>query len=372
MNYLFSRTYETMAQLKYMVSLWTTAQQEAATLTDSEGVTILTYDDIMGEISDRYFSYKTILHHSEETITPAEGAAMIYSNYTRWKSERLDNIRRAWEAINEEYNPLYNYDRYEDAAKDKDETAHGRKVATNSDIKEETNTDFKESTNTDSKVSHNMDTKTERASDLKTEHATNIKASTASDLTSSVNTDVTETEGQALKTDIRPTWMDDEQTTAKETTKPGDRHTTGAAANNYTNTTGLANNNYTQTEGQAAGNYDRVNGIAANNYDQTTASSVNNFDHTEGSALNNYTHKEGDASDNYNRTHGDKTDNYTEESGKTTINRDIGARHMYGNIGTTKTQEMMLDEINARRLNFKHMLIDEWVHLVSYSMEVIS
>ena len=37
MNYLFSRTYETMAQLKYMVSLWTQAQQTAATLTDGEG-----------------------------------------------------------------------------------------------------------------------------------------------------------------------------------------------------------------------------------------------------------------------------------------------------------------------------------------------
>ena len=148
MNYLFSRTYETMAQLKYMVSLWTQAQQTAATLTDSEGVAILTYDDLMGEISDRYFSYKTILHHTEETITPAEGANMIYSNFARWKSERLDNIRRAWEAINEVYDPLYNYDRYEAAAHDKDETEHGRKVATNSDIKEETNTDYKESTNT--------------------------------------------------------------------------------------------------------------------------------------------------------------------------------------------------------------------------------
>ena len=372
MNYLFSRTYETMAQLKYMVSLWTTAQQNAATLTDGEGVTILDYDDLMGEISDRYFSYKTILHHSEEVITPAQGANMIFSNFARWKSERLDNIRRAWEAINEEYNPLYNYDRYEAAAHDKDETEHGRKVATNSDIKEETNTDYKESTNTDSKVSHNMDTKTERASDLKTEHATNIKASTASDIKSSVNTDVTETEGQALKTDIRPTWAADEQTTAKETTKPGDRHTTGEAASNYTQTSGLANNNYTQTEGQATGNYDRVNGIAASNYDKTTASSVNNFDRTEGSEQNNYIHKEGDASDNYNRTYGDDSDNYTQESGKTTIQRDIGARHMYGNIGTTKTQEMMLDEINARKINFKHMLIDEWVHTVAYSLEVVS
>lgn len=371
MTFLFEQVHETMAQLKYMVSLWTTAQQTAATLTDSEGVAILTYDDIKGEISDRYFSYKTLLHHSEEVITPSEGATMIYNNYARWKTERLDNIRRAWEAINEEYDPLYNYDRYEDAAHDKDETTHGRKVATNSDIKEETNTDYKESTNTDSKVSHNMDTKTERASDLKTEHATDIKASTASDITSSVNTDVTETEGQALKTDIRPTWAADEQTTAKETTKPGDRHTTGAAADNYTQTTGQANNNYTQTEGQAAANYDRVNGLATNNYDQTTASSVNNFDRTEGSEQNNYIHKEGDASDNYNRTYGDDTDNYTQESGKTTINTDIGARHMYGNIGTTKTQEMMLDEINARKLNFKRMLIDEWVHLVSYSLEVI-
>ena len=114
-----------------------------------------------------------------------------------------------------------------------------------------------------------------------------------------------------------------------------------------------------------------MNGIAANNYDRVTATDVNNFDRTEGSALNNYIHKEGEASDNYNRTHGDKTDNYTEESGKTTINRDIGARHMYGNIGTTKTQEMMLDEINARKINFKHMLVDEWVHTVAYSLEVV-
>lgn len=371
MNYLFSRTYETMAQLKYMVSLWSQAQQTAATLTDSEGVAILTYDELMGEISDRYFSYKTILHHSEETITPAQGATMIYSNFARWKNQRIYNIRRAWEALNTEYEPLYNYDRYEDQATDKDTIEHGKKVATNTDLKVGTNTDLKESANTDTTTSRNTDLKVSNNTDLQTSHASNIKASTASDLTSSVNTDVTETEGQSTRTDKRPTWTADAQTTAQELTSPGAKHTEGAAADNYTNTTGSAANNYTETVGSAAGNYDKTEGLAESNYSQTAGSAVSNYDRTEGSELNNYIHKEGDESDNYTRTVGDDSDNFTEESGRTVDTKNIGARHMYGNIGTTRTQEMLSDELEVRRINFKKDLVSEWVHSISYSMEVL-
>lgn len=371
MNLLFEKIYQTRAQLPYMVRSWNDVQKEAATLTDKDGGAILEYSDLSGIINDHFFNYFLILNHSAENIDTAEGSTMVFNKFQSWKNQRIYNIRRAWEALNTEYEPLYNYDRYEDQATDKDTIEHGKKVATNTDLKVGTNTDLKESANTDTTTSRNTDLKVSNNTDLQTSHASNIKASTASDLTSSVNTDVTETEGQSTRTDKRPTWTADAQTTAQELTSPGAKHTEGAAADNYTNTTGSAANNYTETVGSAAGNYDKTEGLAESNYSQTAGSAVSNFDRTEGSELNNYIHKEGDESDNYSRTVGDDSDNFTEESGRTVDTKNIGARHMYGNIGTTKNQEMLSDELEVRRINFKKDLVSEWVHSISYSMEVL-
>lgn len=365
MQTMIQQVYRTRATLPVLLSNYTNEQKAATEIKTADNVTIFDFDMFKGIIEDKYPFYVTDLYSATESITEAQAATMFYNKYARWKARRLDGIRKAYRALTEEYNPIYNYDRYEEGT-ETDTTTHGRKISTNVDTKTSNNTDLKSSTASDVKVSNNTDLKTAHAENYKDSTATDVKASTASDLKSAIATNMSETETVSTQTDKRPTWAADNQTTAVQTMQPGSKTKSGAAVDNYTQTTGTAAGNYTQTSGTAANNYTQRVATGTDNYDQTTGTATDNYSKTEGSASNNYTRTEGSDSNNYSRTVADYDDNYTQESGTTKTEHEKDGVHMYGNIGVTTSAAMVNEELQLRRFDLVDSLVREFVESVSY------
>jgi len=365
MRTMVQTVYQTRATLPILLENYTNEQKAATEIKTADNVSIFDFDMFKGIIEDKYPFYVTDLYSASETITEAQAATMFYNKYARWKARRLDGIRKAYRALTEEYNPIYNYDRYEEGT-ETDTTTHGRKIATNVDTKTSNNTDLKSSTASDLKVSNNTDLKTAHAENYKDSTATDMKASTASDLKSAIATNMSETETVSTQTDKRPTWAADNQTTAVQTMQPGAKTKSGSAVDNYTQTTGTAAGNYTQTSGTAANNYTQRVATGTDNYDQTTGTATDNYSKTEGSAANNYTRTEGSDSDNYSRTVADDSDNFTQESGTTKVEHEKDGVHMYGNIGVTTSATMVNEELQLRKFDFVDSLVREFVESVSY------
>lgn len=384
MQTMVQTVYQTRATLPLLLSNYTAEQKAATEIKTADNVSIFDFDMFQGIIEDKYPFYVTDLYSATESITEAQAATMFYNKYARWKARRLDGIRKAYRALTEEYNPIYNYDRYEEGTVT-DTTTHGLKVSTNVDTKTSNNTDLKSATASDLKVSNNTDLKTAHAenykdstaTDLKASTATDVKASTASDLTSAIATNMQESETISTQTDKRPTWSADDQTTAVQTMLPGTKtksgddddnytHTTGTAANNYTQTEGDAADNYTQTSGDAQDNYTQRVSLATDNYDQTTGTALDNYSKTEGSAQNNYTQTTGNALNNYSQTTANGQNNYTQESGTTKTEHEKDGVHMYGNIGVTQSSELVQNELLLRKYDLVDSLIREFVESVSY------
>lgn len=384
MQTMIQTVYQTRATLPVLLSNYTNEQKAATEIKTADNVSIFDFEMFKGIIEDKYPFYVTDLYSASESITEAQAATMFYNKYARWKSRRLDGIRKAYRALTEDYNPIWNYDRYEEGT-ETDTTTHGLKVSKNVDTKTSNNTDLKSATASDVKVSNNTDLKTAHAenykdstnTDLKASTATDVKASTASDLTSAISTNIQETETVSTQTDKRPTWSADDQTTAIQTMLPGTKtksgddddnftHTTGTAAGNYTQTEGTAANNYTQTEGTAANNYTQRVATGTDNYDQTTGTALDNYSKTEGSAQNNYTQTTGNALNNYSQTTANGQNNYTQESGTTKNVHEKDDVHMYGNIGVTTSAQMVNEELQLRKYDLVDSLVREFVESVSY------
>ena len=365
MQTMIQTVYQTRATLPILLENYTNEQKAATEIKTVDNESIFDFDMFKGIIEDKYPFYVTDLYSATESITEAQAATMFYNKYARWKARRLDGIRKAYRALTEEYNPIYNYDRYEEGT-ETDTTTHGRKIATNVDTKTSNNTDLKSSTASDLTVSNNTDLKTAHAENYKDSTATDMKASTASDLKSAIATNMSESETVSTQTDKRPTWAADNQTTAVQTMQPGTKTKSGEAANNYTQTTGTAAGNYTQTSGTAANNYTQRVATGTDNYDQTTGTATDNYSKTEGSASNNYTRTEGSDSNNYSRTVADDNDNFTQESGTTKVEHEKDGVHMYGNIGVTTSAAMVNEELQLRRFDLVDSLVREFVESVSY------
>ena len=365
MQTLTQTVYRTKATLPILLENYNNDQKTGTAITTAAGATIFDFEMFSGIINEKYPFYVTDLYSATENITEAQAATMFYNKYARWKSRRLDGIRKAYRALSEDYNPIYNYDRYEEGT-ETDTTTHGLKVSTNVDTKTSNNTDLKSATASDLKVSTNTDTKTAHAQSYKDSTATDLKASTASDLKSAIATNMQETETVSTQTDKRPTWAVDNQTTAVQTMQPGTKTKSGLATDNYTQTTGTAAGNYTQTAGTAANNYTQREATAQNNYDQTTGTATDNYSKTEGSANNNYTQTTGSYNDNYSRTQANYGDNYTQESGTTKTEHEKDGVHVYGNIGVTTSSKMVAEELELRRYDLIDSLIREFVESVSY------
>ena len=365
MQTMIQTVYQTRATLPILLENYTNEQKAATEIKTVDNESIFDFDMFKGIIEDKYPFYVTDLYSASESITEAQAATMFYNKYARWKARRLDGIRKAYRALTEEYNPIYNYDRYEEGT-ETDTTTHGRKIATNVDTKTSNNTDLKSSTASDLTVSNNTDLKTAHAENYKDSTATDMKASTASDLKSAIATNMSESETVSTQTDKRPTWAADNQTTAVQTMQPGAKTKSGSAVDNYTQTTGTAAGNYTQTSGTAANNYTQRVATGTDNYDQTTGTATDNYSKTEGSASNNYTRTEGSDSNNYSRTVADDNDNFTQESGTTKVEHEKDGVHMYGNIGVTTSAAMVNEELQLRRFDLVDSLVREFVESVSY------
>ena len=365
MQTMIQTVYQTRATLPILLENYTNEQKAATEIKTANNVSIFDFDMFKGIIEDKYPFYVTDLYSATETITEAQAATMFYNKYARWKARRLDGIRKAYRALTEEYNPIYNYDRYEEGT-ETDTTTHGLKVSTNVDTKTSNNTDLKSSTASDVKVSNNTDLKTAHAENYKDSTATDLKASTASDLKSAIKTNMQESETVSTQTDKRPTWAADNQTTAVQTMLPGTKTKTGDDEDNFTHTTGSAANNYTATAGDAADNYTQRVATAADNYDQTTGTATDNYSRTEGTANNNYTQTVGQANNNYSQTVANGLNNYTQESGTTKTEHEKDGVHMYGNIGVTTSAAMVNEELQLRKFDFVDSLVREFVESVSY------
>jgi hypothetical protein len=365
MNTMIQQVYRTRATLPILLENYTNEQKAATEIKTADNVSIFDFDMFKGIIEDKYPFYVTDLYSASETITEAQAATMFYNKYARWKARRLDGIRKAYRALTEEYNPIYNYDRYEEGT-ETDTTTHGLKVSTNVDTKTSNNTDLKSSTASDVKVSNNTDLKTAHAENYKDSTNTDVKASTASDLKSAIKTNMQESETVSTQTDKRPTWAADNQTTAIQTMLPGTKTKSGDDEDNFTHTTGAAANNYTTTSGDADDNYTQRVSSATDNYDQTTGTATDNYSRTEGTANNNYTQTVGTANNNYSQTVANGLNNYTQESGTTKTEHEKDGVHMYGNIGVTTSATMVNEEIQLRKLDFVDSLIREFVESVSY------
>ena len=365
MRTMVQTVYQTRATLPILLENYTNEQKAATEIKTANNVSIFDFDMFKGIIEDKYPFYVTDLYSATETITEAQAATMFYNKYARWKARRLDGIRKAYRALTEEYNPIYNYDRFEEGT-ETDTTTHGLKVSTNVDTKTSNNTDLKSSTASDVKVSNNTDLKTAHAENYKDSTATDLKASTASDLKSAIKTNMQESETVSTQTDKRPTWAADNQTTAVQTMLPGTKTKTGDDEDNFTHTTGSAANNYTATAGDAADNYTQRVATAADNYDQTTGTATDNYSRTEGTANNNYTQTVGQANNNYSQTVANGLNNYTQESGTTKTEHEKDGVHMYGNIGVTTSAAMVNEELQLRKFDFVDSLVREFVESVSY------
>lgn len=365
MNTMIQTVYQTRATLPVLLDNYTNEQKAATEIKTADNVSIFDFEIFKGIIEDKYPFYVTDLYSATETITEAQAATMFYNKYARWKARRLDGIRKAYRALTEDYNPIYNYDRYEEGT-ETDTTTHGLKVATNVDTKTSNNTDLKSSTASDVKVSNNTDLKTAHAENYKDSTATDLKASTASDLKSAIKTNMQESETVSTQTDKRPTWAADNQTTAVQTMLPGTKTKSGDDEDNFTHTTGAAANNYTATAGDAEDNYTQRVATATDNYDQTTGTATDNYSRTEGTANNNYTQTVGQALNNYSQTQANYNSNYTQESGTTKTEHEKDGVHMYGNIGVTTSAAMVNEELQLRRFDFVDSIVREFVESVSY------
>lgn len=365
MQTMIQTVYQTRAALPILLENYTNEQKAATEIKTADNVSIFDFDMFKGIIEDKYPFYVTDLYSATENITETQAATMFYNKYARWKARRLDGIRKAYRALTEDYNPIYNYDRYEEGT-ETDTTTHGLKVATNVDTKTSNNTDLKSSTASDVKVSNNTDLKTAHAENYKDSTNTDVKASTASDLKSAIKTNMQESETVSTQTDKRPTWAADNQTTAVQTMLPGTKTKSGDDEDNFTHTTGSAANNYTATAGDAEDNYTQRVSSATDNYDQTTGTATDNYSRTEGTANNNYTQTVGTANNNYSQTVANGLNNYTQESGTTKTEHEKDGVHMYGNIGVTTSATMVNEELQLRRFDFVDSLVREFVESVSY------
>lgn len=246
-------------------------------------------DDVNAMLERRYRLF--------DWLTPNDYAnkMMLQSVIDQWN----DYVNKLYDTTLFEYDPLLNYDKHE-AGTETTARHKGTKRSTNIDMKDATATDFKRSTNTDLKESVN----------------TNTKDSTATNTTTTTTPRVereTDTTGYGLNS---TTGAPVQKVVEKAPTGTDSVSESGSAAQNYTEHSGLATDNYRQTEGNKANNYTEESGNAQNNYTQRTGNAANNYETVQDIDANTY-------------------------------DKDVLSftdRRTYGNIGVTKTQDLIQAE----------------------------
>lgn len=222
---------------------FTSAQQTACLLEDTDHHAIITYSLLKGEIMEHYPFYTYTVYYSGTEPTDAECATDLFNKWEEFLTKRGDNIIRAYEAMIKEYDPLYNYDRYE-TGKETNTINHGKKVSTNTDLKVSTNTDLKDATKSDLKSAISTDTTTEALTDGTTTYN-------------------------------RPTWSSQTTATGQDQEHPAKMKTSGSENANYTRTTADDEDNFTHRTGQASSNYQRSEGDDTDNYTEESGTTQN-------------------------------------------------------------------------------------------------
>lgn len=277
--------------LRAMLAGFTQQQRNYITINDDESNEILGYSDIESEVKTRYTGFHVnAMTTDADNFDESNAVSDLYDKIVQWRTRRIDGIKKAWAALNAEYNPIENYDRYEDPYEDKHKVVVDGKVQHNTKLKESNNADRKVSTNTDVKTSNSGE--------------------------------VITTEEDSTMTKKNPTWLADNVQTGQTITDPGQ----------------------VKSESDPEKNYSETKANAANNYSREVAA----------------------AADNYKQTEGLATDNYVKDDTTTNTTDTIAAKHLHGNIGTTKSQEMVSDEIELRKLDFKADLVKELVYSIAF------
>ena len=277
--------------LRAMLAGFTQQQRNFITIDDDDNNEILGFSDIESEVKTRYTGFHVnAMTTNADNFEESDAVSDLFDKIVQWRTRRIDGIKKAWAALNAEYNPIENYDRYEDPYEDKHKVVVDGKV--------QHNTNLKESNNADRKVS------------------------TATDLKTSTSQEVVTTEEDTTQTQKNPTWLADNAQTGQTVTDPGQVKSEADPTKNYSESKGDPTKNYSREVAAASDNYKKTEGLALENYDKD-----------------------------------DTTTNTTDT---------IAAKHLHGNIGTTKSQEMVSDEIELRKLDFKADLVKELVYSIAF------
>ena len=277
--------------LRATLAGFTVPQRNFITIDDDDNNEILGFSDIESEVKTRYTGFHVnAMTTDADNFDESSAISDLFDKIVQWRTRRIDGIKKAWAALNAEYNPIENYDRYEDPYEDKHKVVVDGKV--------QHNTNLTESNNADRKVS------------------------TATDLKTSTSQEVVTTEEDTTQTQKNPTWLADNAQTGQTVTDPGQVKSEADPTKNYSESKGDPTKNYSREVAAAADNYKKTEGLALENFDKD-----------------------------------DTTTNTTDT---------IAAKHLHGNIGTTKSQEMVSDEIELRKLDFKADLVKELVYSIAF------
>ena len=270
---------------------------------------------------------------------------LFRDDFINWHDENVYNFTKAFLALQTDYNPLENYNRYEEG-KIIDELHKGTKTSTNVDTDVAMHKGSIQETNANISVAHHKGTK-------ETTGYKNTRSHKEANYNNSLVTNVQDE-------DVR------------------------GASDNIVKIEDLDSTHFDKdvTEGTATNNYTRIKDIDANTYDhnKTTASSNNNytiiedvdnntFDHnkTTANASNNYVDvKDIDANTyDHNTTTANATSNYTtvQDIDENTFDNNVHTfdnYHVYGNIGVTTSQQMLESELNIRQRNLISEFIDDF------------
>lgn len=278
-----------------------------------------TYCDMYQIVESMYFNYDFAERHINPQIS--ESGADAVSDYVRykWLVENAYTIKRMYGTISAEYNPIENYDRYEES------TDSTTSTGASTDIKGEASTTFGSRTDTvNSNTSIGAQTQTDTYGERSTSTSYGQDATTHAHGAQSTSTEYGDTAGQTIV--------------------EGD--VTAFTSANY------LNDNRTTTDSTTDTHTDTIESIAYSDVDTRAAHSDSTLE-----ARHIDTHEQGARSDTasgttnigaHTDTESSRTDTHTSNGAGTATH----TGHLHGNIGVTTSQQMLESEREVARFSF--------------------
>lgn len=294
-------------------------------------------DIIKGVIIERYGEMETLY---------ADPYKMKFSTLLFFK-KHAKTFDKWFSAINLDYEPLYNYDRYEEWI---DEGA-GTKNANTSSI----NDSIESGNNSDSNTSTGSDTRTSQAlaSENTNEDINHVGSNTSND---SMVIDETTTENT----------ISDKLASGNSERNTANDDKNKAAAYNSSTLPEAENSISTGFEGSANSSVENstINGTSSRNGNNTSAKSgADAFDDTKNSATskaeNETTTDTSNTNSTINGAHSNvRNDNGTSNASESSATLGTHKGHLYGNIGVTTSSALLLEYIDASSWSFYDHVAD--------------